>query len=545
MATGAVDTVTIPDLPPDLVSLLRTRLMEAGEVTMALSTVNSLALMRGIRGILGVRWLSLELATPESVRLLTSIDPTAMDSLLAAMVAAHAAEVQRRGGSDEAKMFSQLREGRHAGQSGGRWLEAAATPDGTAGLRMCAARLTATLPFGWLQPVRPMALTDAAMSNLLSTCKGIFPFVHDTTAGDYTAMDLGRVAWMMALLLGKVVAAPLGALSFNTLMHMQGAATKRAWKQMGIDAQTFRSLEWRLRDAVAGAATKERLPMPSWAPSESSMVWVQVAVHICEYSQTLADLGSANIQQVLKTPPAAKEVDLIVERITELMNGGSTDGRCHMALVVETLLEARGLNYKSPPSNLYEDSCRTHANHMVKLVRFGLSPKAMWWLNGNIVEMLMGLQRVRGLVAAENERIASLLLSIDSASACGMCHAEATVAAAHHPCISSGSDLGMPQQVISQHEGEMVVTSRPLRTAHVRAKGPPPKETLKYKLMAKTIKCPDCGSRYRRSNRSYHVASQKHLNAVAAAIHGSGQKARPHQCGLGSNRHPAKRGRHG
>ena len=95
MATGAVDTVTIPDLPPDLVSLLRTRLMEAGEVTMALSTVNSLTLMRGIRGILGVRWLSLELATPESVRLLTSIDPTAMDSLLAAMVAAHNAEVQR------------------------------------------------------------------------------------------------------------------------------------------------------------------------------------------------------------------------------------------------------------------------------------------------------------------------------------------------------------------------------------------------------------------------------------------------------------------
>ena len=301
--------------------------------------------------------------------------------------------------------------------------------------------------------------------------------------------------------------------------------------------------------------------MPSWAPAESSMVWVQVAVHICEYSQTLADLGSANIQQVLKTPPAAKEVDLIVERITELMNGGSTDGRCHMALVVETLLEARGLNYKSPPSNLYEDSCRTHANHMVKLVRFGLSPKAMWWLNGNIVEMLMGLQRVRGLVAAENERIASLLLSIDSASACGMCHAEATVAAAHHPCISSGSDLGMPQQVISQHKGEVAVTSRPLPPTHVRATGPVLKdipkckfmgklirakytETQMYTCMGKLVKCLDCGSIYRKSNRSYHVASQKHLNAVAAH-RGSGQKAGPRRRGLDSDRRPAKLGRHG
>ena len=211
-------------------------------------------------------------------------------------MAAHEAEVQRQGGSDEAKMFSQHREGRHAGQSGVWWLQAAATPDGAAGLRMCAARLTAILPLGWLQPARPTALTDAAMSDLLCTCQGIFPFAREATAGDYTAMDLGRLAWMMALLLGKVVAAPLGTLSFNTVMHMQGAATKRAWKQRGIDEHTFQLLEWRLRDAVARAATKERLPMPSWTPAKSSMVWVQVAVHICEYSQTLVDLGSANIQ---------------------------------------------------------------------------------------------------------------------------------------------------------------------------------------------------------------------------------------------------------
>ena len=125
-----------------------------------------------------------------------------------------------------------------------------------ASLRMCAARLTAILPLGWLQPARPTALTDAAMSDLLCTCKGIFPFAHEATAGDYTAMDLGRLAWMLALLLGKVMAAPLGTLSFKTVMRMKGAATKRAWKQMGIDARTVRSLEWRLRDAVAGAATR-------------------------------------------------------------------------------------------------------------------------------------------------------------------------------------------------------------------------------------------------------------------------------------------------
>ena len=122
-------------------------------------------------------------------------------------------------------------------------MNVAATPDGAAGLRMCSARLTAILPLGWLQPARPTALTDKAMRNLLQTCKGVFPFAHDATAGDYTAMDLGRLAWMMAVLLGKVLAAPLGASSFKTVMHMRGAASKKAWQQMGINEDTCHSLE--------------------------------------------------------------------------------------------------------------------------------------------------------------------------------------------------------------------------------------------------------------------------------------------------------------
>ena len=137
---------------------------------LALATATSILLMRGIRGVLGVRWLSLELATPESSRLLTSIDPTAMGSLLANLVVAHDAEVQRQGGGSWLVAAS---------RSGGAWLVAASTPEGTAGLRMCAARLTAALPLGRLQPARPTALTDAAMSDLLRSCKGIFPFVQE------------------------------------------------------------------------------------------------------------------------------------------------------------------------------------------------------------------------------------------------------------------------------------------------------------------------------------------------------------------------------
>ena len=144
-------------------------------------------------------------------------------------------------------------------------------------------------------------------------------------------------------------------------------------------------------------------------------------------------------------------------------------GRCHVALVVETVLEARRPKVKSKPGQLSDEEQRTRYSRLVNLAHFGLSPQAMRWLNGNIVEMIMGLRRLRGLVAAENERIASLLLSIDSASACGMRLAVATVAAADGPRSSGVSDPGMPQQAISQHEGEVAVAHRPLPSAHVRA----------------------------------------------------------------------------
>ena len=82
------------------------------------ATANWITFSRGVRGILGVRWLSPEMATPEPSQLLASVDPAATGSLIAAIVAARDAEVQRQGGSDEARMFSQHREGRHSGHSG-------------------------------------------------------------------------------------------------------------------------------------------------------------------------------------------------------------------------------------------------------------------------------------------------------------------------------------------------------------------------------------------------------------------------------------------
>ena len=78
-------------------------------------------------------------------------------------------------------------------------------------------------------------------------------------------------------------------------------------------------------------------------------------------------------------------------------------------------------------------------------------------------------RRLRGLVAAENERIASLLLSLDGASVGGL--AVATVVAADGPQSSSFSDPGMPQQAISQQVSEVAVTSRASPSVHVTADG--------------------------------------------------------------------------
>ena len=55
-----------------------------------------------------------------------------------------------------------------------------------------------------------------------------------------------------------------------------------------------------------------------------------------------------------------EEVALTVVGTQELRTGGATEGRCHMALVVETLLEARRSKVKSKPGQLSDDEQHTH-----------------------------------------------------------------------------------------------------------------------------------------------------------------------------------------
>ncbi len=61
-----------------------------------------------------------------------------------------------------------------------------------------------------------------------------------------------------------------------------------------------------------------------------------------------------------------------------LMQSGLTAGRCHMAVVLEALVESRS----APPEKRICGNTGTR-REMVHLARCGLSPRLLWWLGGD------------------------------------------------------------------------------------------------------------------------------------------------------------------
>lgn len=153
-------------------------------------------------------------------------------AFLQSLVEAHHMEVECQGGNTK---FSQHHEGRHAGQSGHWWLEEAATEHGAQALSRCIAHMAVALPvFGW-KPSAMVAeggapqhcLTDAGLAALLRVGLGRFPMPGGKFAGSYTSMDLGRLCWTVAVLMGLTAKAPLGKQSCRLFLKMQGKGARR------------------------------------------------------------------------------------------------------------------------------------------------------------------------------------------------------------------------------------------------------------------------------------------------------------------------------
>ena len=121
---------------------------------------------------------------------------------------------------------------------------------------------------------------------------------------------------------------------------------------------------------------------------------MQVAVHICEYSQAVAKLGRERVHAAACYAPSADMVSALVAKSEELRDfSSSSAATCSMILMIQLREEM------APKKKSRTLSPETAA---VRLAEHGLSPKACWWLNGNVVGVWQGLRRVRTLLNQKN-----------------------------------------------------------------------------------------------------------------------------------------------
>ncbi len=341
-------------LPIDapMLSWVRMRLLEDAEIGMALATVRAALLLCGVRGVEGMRWLSKELVSPEIFPLLTSSLPGTTEKVLHAITRGHEREVVRRGetGSPvaEARKFSQHRQGRHAGQSGKWWLDAAATEVGCANFcRSVSAVLVALPVFGWKQPQQPSVMTDQEVADILRAPRGVFPFAREQVAADYTAMDVGRTLFLVGMFLRHVVPRSLGPSSFEVFSSCQSPNTRKLWADCGIDShEAFCFLEDQIREAMAAAAVVKLLPMPEKYPAAVMVSWGCVASHICEYKQTCNEEGGAEkIKQVVNQLPTAAEAKLIAHTTQALADGGCLRSHSRSVVAICGCEEVAGVSW--------------------------------------------------------------------------------------------------------------------------------------------------------------------------------------------------------
>ena len=171
-----------------------------------------------------------ELQKPQAWQQLATVDFNVFQRLVQQLIEAHDAEAQQEGRNDK---FAQHHEGRHAGMSGRWWLQEAVTQQGLRSLEVCVGRIAEALPvFGIgatsMVDVAPVHhLIDDGLAAVFRVGHGLFPMPQGKTAGDYTSMDLGRLCWTIAVLLGLTEPVPLGEKSFKVLMQMQGKNTQR------------------------------------------------------------------------------------------------------------------------------------------------------------------------------------------------------------------------------------------------------------------------------------------------------------------------------
>ena len=205
-----------------------------------LAGFRAFAMLRGIRGRDGGLWGTEELLRPPLDAVLEDTraagNAAVLQEAALGLLRAHTAEETKRvfegQTAESAAKFSQHKEGRHAGQSGKRWLQAAASAVEAQALASGLALAQTLLPQLWLgsEPgaeARPMPPNDVIALTSIFKARWPFPGHRENALGhNYCAMDVGRLLYYAAAADGVVLPQPLNQKAFQKVLAKQGKTVR-------------------------------------------------------------------------------------------------------------------------------------------------------------------------------------------------------------------------------------------------------------------------------------------------------------------------------
>lgn len=262
----------------DPARMIRHHLMSQMENARVLAGFRALAILRGIRGEQGVEWATRQMLVER--RLQEVLEDTrfafagrSLQEAIMILRRAHDDEVQKRVFDGEAvavaNRFSQHKDGRHAGQSGKHWLEAAAAAASADRLAAIIARCLQFLPPLWTphndREHEPPPLSDDALLELTHVAWKQWPMPSAgaaggaRTGGDYTAMDVGRLIYITAVADGAIAPATLSKPVFESLMKRQSLHVRQFCAELRFDERDFNHLQAELSQRAAWRRIKKKI----------------------------------------------------------------------------------------------------------------------------------------------------------------------------------------------------------------------------------------------------------------------------------------------
>lgn len=302
---------------------------------------------------------------------------------------------------------------------------------------------------------------------------------------------------------------------------------------MGIkNSQHFNDLVGQIEDVLKQSRVVKAVPPPGDTPHAMIFTWVQASVHICEYSQAVSKLGQQRVHTAAFYPPSADMVSALVTKSAELRDSGSDiGGMCSMILMIQEW------ERKMPK---HEPHALTPEKAMVLLAKHGLSPKACWWLNGNVFGVWEGVRRMRTRLTNLN-MVMTDVWQVSKAKANAEAAAEDAAEAAAEAMpdadgwaddvavsgadgASSGSsappppssDGDGPQDTSPGHGGwgGRYAAHPPQANRQLWRRPAMAKEPDRKQRRQELVTCAECGVLYTRVNHARHLDSEVHKVAT-------------------------------